>query len=1506
MDRSRRMPQRRRPLGASASPTSTSEASFDLNPLTSPVVAQTNTTPAGRRSTKPLQHAFTFSPPGSSRNSNSKRRSTTMENFPIPDEGEHGPKKGGHSLRKRARVDYTFEHIDDDVVVPNSTSSARGKKRRSEINFDTDDFYTNDSKRRGASMGADTPSSRRRNPTRKPSDLKVFHQAALQDDDNEVQDTIEVGAYYSDVDDSELREGAASNNSSPQSKMSPKNSPRKSPQNESTKNELPAPQFPSSHQTEPSTENTAHAPELGQIPSEKVNPVVEHISNSIEEPVSQPAEPQAKNFPNVEPEPETFNDNQQQSPAVADTNDATAKLEVTVPSTETEPASTAATAVPAAVSVKTEQVDQPVSLPVSVSVPVPVPAPVPAPTIAPPPIIDENNQSESIHSPIVLAPEPEPVNGIIELPTTAESVPHNNPEPDSFTNNTNIEEEPSHQPTIEQIPESSDLLSNQHEEDKMDQMDIDPVQEEQHAQDVEMTDAAANEAQDVQENVSTPPPELAPAPAPTPSPAPSPTSAPTSALAPLPANLPSPLPSKSIPSSPPRSLAGLRSPSPAREPDQPTQDNIAPPQDSIAQPQDNIAPPEDDVALPREDTASPQEVVVDDISMSVELDNDSIEAELNNESVGNNENNKDNDDNDDNEDNKDNEDSEDNESTKAPITTDELRIPDSPQNPIVQEEPAALSSPIELKAPTPPPAETIETPASSAPSEPKSSPQKSVASRIPLELMPQPTPAGRWSHLKPYVDGEFLLYPEKKGGDEDGANDDATPEGKDTDREGADMEPMVDDQDDAGLEAPTPALNTPTRGSPVPDSLDPTALNSPAPAGDADDDADTSESQDPLERTRYYKYRKLRDPEEYISAIENYEDMSTEDLYELLEAINVSMVQWQDEWSDLGAIVDDYENSLRRRAADSKYEARTRNLHQHGVNYEEPEFAVKGYKSRDKEGLTETRYLQGQDRIMAATYGFEYDPHPSKIGKQNPETQQVGVMTRGRSLRNQPRQTAKATETDEVVGKRQRKPVQLFDPATQDVSRSSTPVPTTRGGRRRKNANAEDEPQTNLAVSFNSDVVSDGEGPKTRRKRGTRGKNAVPAEDAAPTPDAEEAAQEEPVKPTRRGRARPAVKYEEADPNEFVDDEPQEEEEEEEAEEEEVEEAEEEKEEKPPVKRHIVTLKIPSAYLAEFTPEMEIVDNGDSRPTTACSEESSLTAESSYSFRPKRQRHFRDNPDGGEESSQAPPKKRMKRTSGGTTVTETPSTASTPAPSTEPAQVPSNRKIQKIKVVRSGQDIKNGGTPQAQPALPPPPPPQSATPTPIPVDDNDDTPKDYKSMTKSEKMSASMKNRWANGNMAGAVEKRKATLAAKKAAQAAAEQRTGVVAPKPKGKAPVKRESGLKMQMVPEQPQMPPQQQQPPPPPPPMLHQQPPMHPHQHHHHHQYPVHHQHSQHHHQHPPHPAHMQQMHQPHPQHLPPPPPPPHQPGNPPPPFMHSHGQHPNHGHGHGMPGMGYPYQ
>lgn len=374
---------------------------------------------------------------------------------------------------------------------------------------------------------------------------------------------------------------------------------------------------------------------------------------------------------------------------------------------------------------------------------------------------------------------------------------------------------------------------------------------------------------------------------------------------------------------------------------------------------------------------------------------------------------------------------------------------------------------------------------------------------------PQPAPAGRWSYLTPYIDGEYVTYPEKKARtDDETAGDEAIPEDKDVDKDADkevnDIEPLMDDNDDtpdpSGFEAQTPALNTPLRGSPAPDSSDPTASNSPAPAGDDGDEGDVSESQEPPESRRHFRYRKLRDPEEYVSIIENYEDMSTAELYEVLEAINVSLVQWQSEWTDLGKVVDDHENSLRRRLADSKYESKTRNLAQHGVNHEEPDFAVKGYKAKEKELMSETRYLQGQDRIMAATYGFEYDPHPSKIGRQNPETQQVGIMTRGRSLRNQPRQTVKASEADEVTGKRQRKPVQHFDPATENASRSSTPVPTR--CRRRRNVNAaDDDAHVAFGSSFNGDGNSDAESAaKSRRRRGAHPSNSSAAA-AAQAPD---------------------------------------------------------------------------------------------------------------------------------------------------------------------------------------------------------------------------------------------------------------------------------------------------------------------------------------------------------------------------------------------------------------------
>ncbi|KAK7431261.1 hypothetical protein QQZ08_002302 [Neonectria magnoliae] len=1423
MDRSRRTTQRRRPLGDSASPRSASEASFDLNLSTSPVAAHINTTPQSahsggpRRSSKPVQRAFTFSPPGPNRGLNLRKRSSIMDNFSMADDDEDGPKKGGHSLRKRARVDYTFEHIEDDVVVPNSSSSARGRKRRPETNFDTEDLYGTDPKRRGVSMGADTPSARRRNPSRKSSEMKAYREA-LEDDDNDVQDTIEVGISYSDVDGSETHEPSWSNPSSPHSTKTP---PKPDPA---------VPSSDSNHPKRPSIEDAAEAPRPAPRPAPQTTLDAFFSKTRVEKSVSQPAERPQSESTKVEPRAE-----------------ASPLPPTPLPSTDVITAAPSTTAIELPVAglepLAAELVAEPVAVEPAAIKPVAVNA-----------VLIEAPAAESLSIDAALAKSPVDQPGasgpVGVKPVAAEPAAVESAAVESAAVESAAVEPAAVEPTT---IEPATVEPATVEPATVEPATVEPAAVEPAAVDSAAVVAAASEPLASADEVAGPP------------------SSEPIAVEPVvesvaiesPASESIQLPSETQVNGESKSSVkdvveeGSKAANHIKKETMEEVSNttrVTPMQDKEAQNNED----RDNKDLNNENTGNETLDNEDkmDVDPVVELARDTEMAEsepeepahpstphlieiaqetpaspnLNSKNTRPNQS----------EDKVDPIDSE--PSNPARELPNTIRTSDSPQPVLTTQDPTPSSKFEEVKAPTLSP--TIETPDSlpSTQSEPKSSPKK-IAPPRPTMTKPQPAPTGRWSHLTPYVDGEFVLYPEKKGRAEDDATaDEPTPEGKDTDREGIDMEPMVEDNDENAVpEAPTPALNTPTRGSPVPESTDPTAFNSPAPAGEDPDDADVSESQEPPDRRRYFKYRKLRDPEEYISAIENFEDMPTADLFEILESINISLVQWQHEWTGLGKVVDDYENALRRRAADTKYESRTRNLHQHGVNYEEPDFGVKGYKAREKEGMTETRYLQGQDRIMAANYGFEYDPHPSKIGRQNPETQQVGIMTRGRSLRNQPRQTAKATETDEVTGKRQRKPVQLFDPAAvQDVSRSSTPVPTR--GRRRRGANGDgEETQSNPNTSFNTDVVSDGEGTlaKTRRRRGPRAKGAVPSivEELLPEQDDEEsAANEEFAKPTRRGRGRPAIRYEEADPNDFVDEEPQ---------------PEPQPEPKQP-RRHLLTLKIPRGkHFSE--PTSSITDNGDSRPSTASSEESSHTAESSYSFRPKRQKRFRDDPDGSEEAAQAPPKKRGKRANASLGATDgLPAPSS--GPTSEPSQTPNNRKVHKIKVVRSGAEIRNGA-----PSVPV-----------APIEDLSEAQKDYKSMTKSEKMSASMKNRWANGNMAGAVEKRKATLAAKKAAQVAADQKLGVIAPKPKGKAAAKKEAAMQLQQQQQQQQQHHQQH----------HQQ------QHHQQHQH-----HQQQHHQHQHHQQlHMQQQlhqHQ-HPQQYPA-----HQGGNPN--FVH------------GMPGMGgYPYQ
>lgn len=1094
---------RRRAQASSNSPQSTPESSGEQQAPASPALPNESNSPqsapSGRRSSKTLQHALSFSTPGSSRIVKLRTRPKAMDDYNIDygeDDHDSPRKGGGHTLRRRARVDYTFEHIDDQVVVPSSTSSTRSKKRRSDTSNDLEDVAGQQGTvQRGASVEGDTPSSRRRNPLRKTSEVKSYTEDA-DDDEKDVQDTIEVGVSYSDDERSSLAQTSTSNPTAGDVSVG-------SPQ-------VDKPPTATEGTEEPSTTNI----ESATVKSTDENA---HLHSDS---ADAPAGPEEQLQGEARGADKQAND-----------------VETAIDKPEAETQSTLLSAV--------EQ--------------------------------DLNNSSKD---------DTRQTTTDVKLDQTAED----NAEPKLKRNDdgqslNDVEVQP-----IEQTPGQEDAKESALTDEEVDpdvsmatvgeEREPPEPKDEQRKSSAQENESAENERQSPSQQLELPKTEVEPA----------------AAL-----EVPSARQSKSEDEGHAQNIATADEPEIAEESQAVSTDNAATDIPTTAAQEDDTQR-ESHVTTPGTDDIMPMEGVV----------------------------------------------------------------------PTGQEQ--------------------------------KSIMQQSQATSVVRK--PQPTPVGRWANLTPYVDDEYITYPEKK----ESIPDDETPAeeptadekeaDKDTDKDADkdaekeadkysnDMEPMVEDDDEApdnlAVEASTPALNTPTRGSPVPESLEPTASNSPAPAAEDGDDAGMSGSEDGQETRRYFRYRKLRDPEEYISAIENYEDMTTTELYELLEAVNVSLVQWQTEWTGLGKIVDDYENSLRRRLADSKYESRTRNLHQHGINYEEPEFVVKGYKAKERESMTETRYLQSQDRIMAAAYGFEYDPHPSKIGKQNPETQQVGIMTRGRSLRNQPRQTAKASEADEVSGKRSRKPVQLFDPAAQDVSRSSTPQPT----RTRRRRNGEDD----VADSFNGDANSEADEPpsRTRRRRGQRPKTSAPNSFNEEYDTPQDIGQNDITRSGRRGRVRPASRYDEAYAYQSMEDDAQ----------------------RHP-KRHLLTLKIPRGK--NFSePSSAITDNGDSRPSTASSESSSHTAESSYSFRPKRQKRFRDEQDEAESTGQAPPKKRGKRSA------EDVPGIGYPMDSSQGT----GRKAPKIKVVRAAQQPSRNGTPSS-----------------VGAGEGDEARKDYKLMTKSEKMSASMKSK---------------------------------------------------------------------------------------------------------------------------------------------------------------------
>ncbi|KAK5634934.1 hypothetical protein RRF57_010646 [Xylaria bambusicola] len=636
------------------------------------------------------------------------------------------------------------------------------------------------------------------------------------------------------------------------------------------------------------------------------------------------------------------------------------------------------------------------------------------------------------------------------------------------------------------------------------------------------------------------------------------------------------------------------------------------------------------------------------------------------------------------------------------------------------------------------------------------------------------------THLTPYIDGAFIEWPPAQAEAEPASV--LPPLQQDV------LEDAVDDQLDGAqadnIKADIALEDTPMTDPLIPDStpvdgaMDETPAMSPLPTRANSPTADTElpYSQPPVRGPIAFK--KTRDASEFIDLLEDFKSLPPEEIWTRLEVVNRALAAWQDEYNELRKITDDEDNAVRYRTDDAAFEHRVKMLTSKDpdANPIQKDFIIRGIRA--ERSHPEIAYARHQDKLMATNYFFDYDDRDAKIGFQDPLEQKPG-SGKGR-LRDRPKQTAKAAEADDGVvvhGKRVRKPPALFD-GSEAASRGSTPIPTQRR-RRRAGDTAEENSEVNPTVPASVTAPTEPLPPKKKGKGGRPRKHPLPipvpeVPEATPAPAEQVQQQPEKVekvdeeKPTRKRRRRRTIvgagEEGEAPATNGVD-------------------------QRTPIKTELRRTnsrlsEVPSGSF--YTSSMQSNNTADeSRPPTSSSTATQSTVTSNnYQLREKRQKKFSLNPE--EEVRDEEPKRKRVRRSKKTQVEDFAATpVPVPMPSPMPMQQPASethpapKPPTKIKLKNY-----NGSTSAPHPMpIPPSNPfsvPSSSSSTP-PRNSNGTSSaaaahgaepadiKDYNQMTKSEKMSHSMKARWASGSMSQAVAKRRATLANKKQAVKAAE-----------------------------------------------------------------------------------------------------------------------------------------
>jgi hypothetical protein len=212
--------------------------------------------------------------------------------------------------------------------------------------------------------------------------------------------------------------------------------------------------------------------------------------------------------------------------------------------------------------------------------------------------------------------------------------------------------------------------------------------------------------------------------------------------------------------------------------------------------------------------------------------------------------------------------------------------------------------------------------------------------------------------------------------------------------------------------------------------------------------------------TRYpkksYVFRSIKDQTPLIDTLRDFKDLSLSELQSAIKAAAYIMHSWQREYNEVRKVYEDEDNASRRQANDKAIANWENRLNSFAPvppsrSFDEPvkgppAFSVRGVRAQ--KGYVDDEYLERQreqDRVQALVEGFRYDGRPSKVGQQDPEEQ--AWETGGARLRER-KQTQKAVEAAEdsliVSGKRVRRVRHLSD-ESQNVSRAGTPVATHSG-----------------------------------------------------------------------------------------------------------------------------------------------------------------------------------------------------------------------------------------------------------------------------------------------------------------------------------------------------------------------------------------------------------------------------------------------------------------------------